>query len=146
MAGGQIICGDLELSDKSGSALTGVLDELESLPDWNAAPDLSGLFARIRRTLCGDGDPEWSDFILIEPAQAQLLQPLLESARRRLVDELGTSDPHAAIDLDAAVEGLDPVSAKWGAGRGWRLYCIIDLIEAAEHSVATGEVIAVAFS
>ena len=115
MAGGNIICGAVDTADKSGSALGGVLDQIESLSEWTHDPTLTALFARIRCTMTGDGDSEWSDYIEISSDHARLLQPLFHLAQQRLVEELGTSDPLIAMERDETVDGLDPVDAKWGA-------------------------------
>jgi hypothetical protein len=38
--------------------------------------------------------------------------------------------PLLAIERDEVVLGLDSVEAKWGAGPGWRYYCVLDLEKA----------------
>lgn len=145
MGGGYVSCGSFTGDDKSCSALLGVLDQIESLPSYSPSLELQRNIGRIRTFLSGQGDAEWGDYILIAPQQAIELEPCLQKCSRSLIAELGTSDSFEAIEKDAAVSGSDTVEAKWGKGKGWRLYCVTDLLRAIRHCRATGENICIAF-
>jgi len=128
LSGLNISCGSFRGRDKSGSAFEAVLDAL------NGAP--TGLIDNIKS---GFDDNE---YVLIPEEQANLLLPLLIAYRKRLVADIGHDD----WTKEAAAEdarGIDFVKAKWGEGRGWRLYCATDLICACETSLVEHETIAV---
>jgi len=145
MSGGYVSCGGFHGDDKSCSAFRGVLDQIVSLPSYNPDTDLQRFIERLRSFLSGEGDAEWSDYLLISPQQAIDLEPYLAECSRSLVADLGTEDPFEAIEKDKAVPGLDPIEAKWGKGKGWRLYCVTDLLRVIALSRTTGEVICIAF-
>ena len=145
MGGGYVSCGDFSGDDKSCSALKGVLEQIAELPTYHPSPELRQLVNRMAAFLSGGGDSEWTDYLLIPPPQALELERYLEECRRTLIADLGTADPYEGIEIDAKVPSLDPIDAKWGMGKGWRLYCITDLLLAIGHSRAQNEDICVAF-
>lgn len=128
MAGLNISCGTFSGEDKSGSALEGVLDALPHAP--------RDLVQRIKSGF------DKSDHVLISEEQAAVLLPLLMEYRKRLVKDIGHEDWVAETNAEETA-GLDSVAAKWGAGRGWRLYCTTDLIRACETSLAEHQPIAI---
>jgi hypothetical protein len=85
------------------------------------------------------------DYVLIPEARAAQLLPLLQSYRHVLIAAIGHDDWARETAAEESA-GMDSIEAKWGAGRGWRLYCVTDLIRACEASIAQHEVICVAFS
>lgn len=130
MGGLHISCGSFTGRDKSGSAIEGVLGALENPP--------AGLVREITSGF------DSNDYILITPEQAAALLPFLVTYRTHLVAEIGHEDPFKAIAAEVAA-GADPTKAKWGGGRGWRLYCVDDLIVACEASGAEHQPIVVAY-
>ena len=145
MGGGYVSCGAFQGDDKSCSALQGVIEQIERLSCYSPDAELRRFVARVKAFLSGGHDSEWTDYLLIAPRQARELKPYLEECEQVLIADVDTSDPFDAIEKDEAVPGLDPVEAKWGKGKGWRLYCIIDLLRAIDHSQTTGEDICIAF-
>jgi hypothetical protein len=131
LSGLNIHCGSFQGEDKSGSALEGVLAALSDAP--------SGLIDSIKLGFEND------KYVLVSEEQVRLLLPLLVSYRKRLIADIGHEDwwKEAVAEDDA---GLNSVKAKWGAGRGWRLYCVTDLIRACETSMAEHEPIAIVLS
>lgn len=130
MAGGEIGCGSFQGSDKSGSAFEAVLDALPlQARDWVEAA---------RQQL------DSADFVLLEVDHAQGLLPFFKDYQTRLIAEIGHDDwERAARDESAS---LDDVAAKWGAGKGWRLYCVGDLVRACEQSAVEQQPVYIAFS
>jgi hypothetical protein len=114
-----------------------VLDQIENLSSWDRNGHLQNVLERIRHVT--------GDYVLISAEEIRQLLPFLEQCRDALVAELGTADPFEAIEMDDKVPGLDPVDAKWGKGKGWQVYCVLDLLRAAAHSQETGEAICVSF-
>ena len=131
MSGGNIHCGSFTGNDKSGSALEGVLAALS---------EQAGDIVQEIRTGLDEGD-----YVLIPETRAVQLLPLLRSYRQALISEMGHEDWARETAAEESA-GMDSIKAKWGAGRGWRLYCVTDLIRACEASIAQHEVICVAFS
>jgi hypothetical protein len=145
MSGGYVSCGVFIGDDKSCSALSGVIEQIEELPSYRADGSSGEFLTRIKTFLSIGGDPEWTDYLLIAPPQAAALKPYLEECKETLIAELGTADPFDAIEEDSAVRGLDPLEAQWGKGKGWRLYCVTDLLRAIEHCELSGDVICLTF-
>jgi hypothetical protein len=119
MGGLHISCGSFSGEDKSGSAFEGVLGALQDAPAGFIADITAGF--------------EDSEYVLIPADKAAVLLPLVVAFRERLVSEIGHDDWWKET-LEEEKAGLKPVDAKWGAGRGWRLYCATDLIRACEVS------------
>ncbi|MBN1511603.1 MAG: hypothetical protein JXB13_06280 [Phycisphaerae bacterium] len=140
MAGGYIQCGDFSGADKSGSAIAGVLDALsECVPETDRASFFEVVLNPIKQAI-----EEANDYILIEPAIAVRLESPVDSLYHRLGQELGHPQPCDAPQFDE-VQGLDPVAAKWGKGKGWQYYCLHDLRLACDRSVKSGEPICISF-
>ena len=131
MAGGNIHCGSYEASDKSGSAFEGVIKEIRSSIE-EIAEDF-------------DRQLDDAEYVLIQPEQAHELIKVLSSYRSRLIKEIGNEDFNQEI-LREENAGMDPVEAKWGKSRGWRLYCTNDLLGACQTSIRENEPVCIAFS
>ncbi|WP_439864628.1 hypothetical protein [Pseudomonas antarctica] len=129
MAGGNIGCGAFQGQDKSGSALEAVLEALPTeASEWVEA---------VRQQL------DTAEFVLIEVETAARLLPFLQDYQTRLVAEIGHDDwARAAQDEEAEVGA---VAGKWGAGSGWRLYCVGDLIIACQQAALEHEPVYVVF-
>jgi hypothetical protein len=141
MSGGYISCGNFLGSDKSGSAIYGVLDALPAL----LAPDererfQDSIITPIRLAIENAQEQE----ILIDPNVASHIAPVAEKLYTRLGEALGHPLPHEAPPIDAQ-SGLDPVEAKWGKGKGWQYYCLHDLLKACRVSIESGEPICLSF-
>lgn len=121
MAGISFSCGTFEGREKAGSALSGVLNGLDSSPGSLVDSLRSEFNARGR--------------LLIPEEQVKLLLPLLINYWQQLVAEMGHDDWTKEDEAETKA-GLDPVEAKWGAGWGWRLLCTTDLIRACKTSLA----------
>ncbi|MBV4504689.1 hypothetical protein HU751_007490 [Pseudomonas sp. BW13M1] len=128
MSGGSITCGTFTGRDKSGASFEAVIC---------ASLDGSKLIDDITTQL------ETQDYVLVTADQAGELLPLLQIYRAGLVAEIGHSDWWKAVQDEAP--GMDPVSAKWGASNGWRLYCTEDLIEACNTALSEAEPVCIAF-
>ena len=128
MSGLNINCGNFPTDDKSGTAFEHVLKELLGLGEDLKNEILAGL---------DDGE-----FTLIQPEQAQLLIKPLTEYKHALVREIGHEDWLKETEREKA-SGADPVQLKWGHGRGWRLYCVRNLLGACHHSVKNDEPIAI---
>ena len=132
MSGGVIICQGFTGNDKSGSAYEGVLDAL-SVAGSNVVLELKAAL---------DEAPE---YILISSEQAAQMRPLLVSYHRQLVTEIGHNDWMREVEAEEEA-GMDSNEAKCGTSRGWRLYCVTDLLHACAISVAKHEPVCIAFS
>lgn|SRR5512138_1325367 len=126
MGGIYISSGSFRGGDKSGSAFEGVLDALEGNPD---------LIEEIRSGFD-------AEYLLISEEQAGRLLPLLVSYMKKLISEIGHDDWSKEAEAEEAA-GLDATEAKWGAGRGWKLYCVTDLIRACEVGLVEHQPVAV---
>jgi hypothetical protein len=125
VGGLNIYCGSFKGQEKSGSALEGVLDALDA--PACVVDAMSGFIN--------------GEYMLIPEETAKLLLPLLAAYRSRLIADIGHDDwkKEARAEEEA---GLDRVEARHGESRGWRLYCVTDLIRACETSIAEHEEIA----
>jgi hypothetical protein len=140
MAGGYIRCCDFEGSDKSGSAISGLID---SLPEFVSKAESHSFTEAVTGPLRSALE-DCQDHILIEPSIAQRLIPALENFNARIGLELGFPEPCDAPEKDQEA-GLDSIDAKWGKGRGWQFYCANDLLHACRVSVEAGVPICVSF-
>lgn len=135
MGGINVHCGSFKSIDKSCSAFEGVLAGM----DERGAEQERSVIARINAAL-----DHAKDHILIEPAEARTLLPLL----RRYADELDRrltipGDPHDQISRDA--RGLSvqrQVDQQYGEGLGWRAWCARELLGAFETADAESEQVA----
>ena len=140
MSGGYIHCGEFSGDDKSGSAISGVL---EALPEC-VADDMRGEFADTVSIPLAEYLEAAEDHFLIEPEMsAQLIEPV-DRLYERYGNELGHPEPFEALQLDDD-RGLDPTEAKWGKGIGWRYYCLHDLRIALRQSLESGEPVVISF-
>jgi hypothetical protein len=131
MAGGNIHCGTFEAADKSGSAFEGVIKEIRS-----SIESIAEDFAR---------QLDEGEYVLISPLMAKNLIEVLDIYLILLIKEIGNDDCHQEI-LREENAGMDPVDAKWGESRGWRLYCVTDLLGACRTSINENEPVCIAFS
>lgn len=130
MAGGNIGCGSFQGQDKSGSALEAVLDAL--------APQADEWVTAAKQQL------DTADYVLIDVDHAAGLLPFLKAYHTQLIADIGHDDWARAVrDEEAA---LGPTAAKWGVGKGWRLYCVVDLISACELAAMEQQPVCIAFS
>lgn len=136
MSGGYISCGEFNGEDKSGSAYSGVLADLQTLG--------SGRYAQLVEPLARDL-ANCEESVEIPQHVAASLLPVLREYRGVLEVELGDiRDPFEAIDHDEEL-GLDSSDAKWGQGTGWKYYCVLDLERALVRSISTGECVYIEF-
>ena len=147
MAGGYISCGDFCGDDKSASALSGVVEDLKAMLRWENEPKLLELMENITAFVTGEAVPpdDWEEEIIIRPDQMGSLLPHLKKYQDKLINQTVTSDPLEAIDREQESTSVDPTDLKWGEGIGWRLYCVADLMRAAEHSIKTGDEVSITF-
>ncbi len=134
MGGVYIQCGSFIGSDKSGSAIEGLVDELLPLADLPQQRALE----RVRAAL--DAEPD-GDYGRVPQADAVNLIALLESYVADIHRRHGPiAHPFELINRDFAENpSLDPGAAKYGQSRGWRLYCATDLAEACKVAAQEGE-------
>jgi hypothetical protein len=140
MAGGYIQCGGFMGSDKSGSAISGLIDALpEFIPTADRLSFIDAVIAPLREAL-----DSCQEHILIKPNIAERLIPALEGFNTRTGQELGFPEPWDAPAKDEEA-GLEPIEAKWGKGKGWQYYCAHDLLQACRISAESREPICVSF-
>ena len=140
MGGGYIQCDDFCGDDKSGSAMSGVLEELPSqLPDSERDTFINELIAPLQRQL-----DETGEYFLIPPASSKRLLPVVDSLYDNYRQRFGDADVWDAIEQDDE-SGLDPIEAKWGKGAGWRYYCLTDLRAALRRSIDSDSDVCVSF-
>jgi hypothetical protein len=147
VGGGYISCGDFEGDDKSGSALLGVVEDLQTLLRRESDSALGDLLAGMHAFVSGEAAPpdDWEDKIEITADQMAALLPYLKKCRDHLVENSGTSDPGKAMEAEQAASGSNSSELKWGKGTGWRLYCVTDLLGAAEHAMANQQSVFISF-
>ena len=128
MGGLNISCGEYLADDKAGSAFERVLSELPNVD--------SGLK---RVILSGFDDQEFT--VIESEVASQLIEPL--KAYRQEIEGLIGHDDWAMETAREEASGSDPLKLKWGEGRGWRMYCAVNLLRACEVSEASGEPVVV---
>jgi hypothetical protein len=133
MGGINIYCGLFRGEEKSGSAFEGVLAEMETV----ASAAEAAVIARLKLALNNA-----SDHIIIQAADARLLQPLLRRCHESLDSKLVVpGHPFDQMARDEA-QGGKPTALKYGAGLGWRAYCARNLLKAFEVADAEAEPVA----
>jgi len=102
VGGGYISCGDFEGEDKSASALEGVIEDLQALVRWEKESPLHDLLSNMHAFVSGDRVPpeEWQEEIRITSDQMAALRPFLEKYHAQLIENAGTSDPIAAMEVE----------------------------------------------
>jgi hypothetical protein len=128
MSGLNISCGKCFADDKAGSAFERVLEDLPNVSDDTKRDILSGFDNNEHTTIGSD-----------------IAVHLIDSLRRyrdQLVSEIGHGDWLKEMDREQET-GANPVELKWGEGRGWRLYCAVNLLAACEHSSVSQEPVVV---
>jgi hypothetical protein len=137
MGGGYISCGNFSGDDKSGSPITGILEDLTSnLADTQNSAMATKLLEQL--------DSE-TDHILIEPDQATKLLPDFKCLQTHYKSHYPDLDDWWLIFERETQQGLDNIAGKWGESIGWKIYCLADLIPACEISISTGEPITISF-
>jgi hypothetical protein len=135
MGGINVYCGSFKGINKSCSAFEGVLAGLTAMASAADAPGL----ARIREAL-----EHVNDHLLIAPADARVLLPLLRRYAARVDSELAIpGDPRDQIDRDG--RGLSTrrqVDLMYGEGLGWRAWCATNLLRAFEVADAESQEVA----
>jgi hypothetical protein len=122
MSGLNISCGNFSSEDKAGTPFERVIDELSDIPQ------------EIKKNILSGFDTDEHTFI--DPEDAKLLIPPLRAYRNHLVAEIGHDDWMREIDREERT-GVCSVKLKWGEGRGWRLYCTVNLLAACQESART---------
>jgi hypothetical protein len=118
MSGLNISCGEFRADEKSGSSFERVLFELTAISDGTQREILAGF--------------DEAEFTQIATDVAIRLIPHLRDYRDARVLEIGHCDFLTEMDREER-SGASSVKLKWGEGRGWRLYCAINLLAACEH-------------
>ena len=140
MGGGYIQCDDFSGDDKSGSAMSGVLEELPSqLPESERDAFFNELISPLHCQL-----DETGEYFLIPPASSKRLLPVVDSLFEKYRLRFGDANIWDAVELDDE-SGLDPIEAKWGKGAGWRYYCLTDLRTALRRSIVSESDVCVSF-
>jgi len=128
MSGLNISCGAFQAGEKSGTAIERVLRELRELSDESRDEILAGF--------------DEGEFTLIPPDIATELVPRIRNYRDALISEIGHDDFLREMTREENL-GICSVKLKWGEGRGWRLYCAVNLLAACEHSAVSREPVAI---
>lgn len=140
MGGGYIQCDDFSGDDKSGSAISGVLEELPSqVPESERNTFINELILPLQTQLYETGE-----YFQIPPAASMRLLPVVESLFDKYRLQYGDADVWDVIEMDDE-SGLDPIKAKWGKGAGWRYYCLTDLRVALQRSIDSDSDVCVSF-
>lgn len=140
MGGGYIHCDGFSGDDKSGSAMSGVLEELPSqLPESERDSFVNELITPLQRQL-----DETGEYFLIPPASSKRMLPLVDSLFEKYRQRFGDADACDTIEVDDE-SGLDPLEAKWGKGAGWRYYCLNDLRKALRRSIDSDSDVCISF-
>ena len=129
MGGLAMSCGAFQGRDKSASALLEVIKELRDAPVEVIDP-ITGAF----KTL---------DYLFIPEIHAEVLLPFLIEYKSHLVAQIGDDD--WAREANAEVRA-GTVTGGRREGRGWRLYCTVDLIKACETSVLEHQPVLICFA
>ena len=140
MGGGYIQCDDFSGDDKSGSAMSGVLEELPSqVSELERGTFVNEVIVPLQTQL-----GETGEYFLIPPATSKRLLPAVESLFDEYRQRLGDVEVWDAIEMDDE-SGLDSIQAKWGKGAGWRYYCLTDLRVALRRSIDSDSDVCVTF-
>jgi hypothetical protein len=131
MSGIDVGCGSFQGSDKSCSALEGVVQRLRRRIALTS-PARAAL-DRLEATMA-----QADNYFDIPASDALLLYPAFKAYFEEQRIELGDPEPEQAPDIDYR-RGGNQVDAKWGEGQGWRFLCLYTLCRACEASSANGE-------
>jgi hypothetical protein len=131
MAGYQVFCGEFYGTDKSVSAIRGIIEGIIEL-DAEALDEPA--VARLQAAFS-----DWPDYVEIDADDAAALLLHFTGYQGYLADIIGPlADIHDAIRYDENAP-FDATEAKAGAGLGWRFYGLHSLCEACRVSIATRE-------
>lgn len=119
-----------------GSAFGGVLLDLAAFATLQAAEVVARLRSEFETAECR---------LHISNDEVQMLMPLLERYSAELESQIGpTTDPFDQITRDEIEGVFSPAELKFGAGLGWRHFCVRNLLQA--FKVASTEARGVALS
>jgi hypothetical protein len=125
MGGINVYCGSFKGVDKSCSAFEGVLAGMDKM----GVEQERAAIARINSVL-----KSANDYILIEPAAARTLLPLLRRYASWVDSQLTIpGDPLDQITRDdCGLSVRRQVDMKYGEGLGWRAWCALGAFETAD--------------
>lgn len=132
MGGIYISCGDFSGSDKSCSAIDGVIREM--MP--HATEEQQRALLSVNAGL-----DSGNEYTMIEAEQARILLPLVVRYREQIEALIAPiRDPFDQMQKDFDdTPSLNPTEAKYGKSVGWRYYCALDLEKAFTVADGTGE-------
>jgi hypothetical protein len=134
MGGINVHCGSFSSVDKSCSAFEGVIAGLEDMASDEERPTVIEIKAALDDVV---------DHLLIEPAQARKLLPLLRKYAARVDSQLAIpGDPFDQMDRDDRASPERQTELKYGAGLGWRAWCASNLLRAFEVADVESEQVA----
>jgi hypothetical protein len=143
MAGAQIICGDFEGQDKSGSPIGAVLSEVYRR-SYGRSPrgKIGRFFGRARTGIEGLAEDSvvsvrFDELAKIPSEVCAHFFPAIAEYQKEVLSRLGIAD-----DVDSIVQRMErSMRAKYGGRRddGWHAYCLHDLVIAFERSARTQE-------
>jgi hypothetical protein len=140
MGGGYINCGDFSGDDKSCSAISGVFDELpSSLKEHERNEFVTNVLGPLQSQL-----EETGEYFLIPPEVARKMLPVVQTLYEKYRNIFLNKTVWDAIASDDD-SGIDPSEAKWGAGPGWRYYCLTDLLKGLQQSIETNTDVCISF-
>lgn len=135
MGGINVYCGSFKSVDKSCSALKGVLAGMGEMGSEQERAAITRINSALESA---------NDYILIEPADARTLLPLLRRYASWVDNQLTIpGDPLDQITRDD--RGLSvrrQVDMKYGEGLGWRAWCARELLGAFETADAESQEVA----
>jgi hypothetical protein len=140
MGGGYIHCGDFSGDDKSCSAISGVFDELPSVLQEHERNDfVTNVLGPLQSQL-----EETGEYFLIPPEVASVMLPVVQTLYDRYQTTFLNKTVWDAVASDDTL-GIDSSDAKWGAGPGWRYYCLTDLLKGLRQSIETDTDVCISF-
>lgn len=131
MSGLNISCGSFSSEDNAGTPFERVIDELSGVP------------VKIKKNILSGFDTD--EYTFIDPEDAELLIPALLGYRSFLMAEIGHDNWMREIDREEST-GVCSIKLKWGEGRGWRLYCAVNLLAACQESAKTRQPVLVSLA
>jgi len=138
LGGIHIDCGKFAGQHKSGSAILGVLEGMQTMADTATRAVLARLSESVEVML----QAQTPTVTQIPMNDALVLLPEVRRYRAELEQRLGPiRDPHTAIHNDVVEgEGVEMQTvrkySKYGAGLGWQYFRVLDLERAFETSIA----------
>ena len=134
MAGGYISCGDFLGSDKTGTAIFEMLNDVEEQVTPQERKKWASVFAKpLQKQLESLDEDDLPYMELSKKMMDVLVGPL-----RRYYDALNAQLNHPSFDEAAEI-------GEWRSGEGWRLLCAHDLLEAYDVCCRTKRPVVVHF-